>query len=278
MKSLSIKAPAKINLGLNIIRKRDDGYHDIETFFYPINLFDTLTFYESSNFDFFCDNEELDNESNLIIKGKQLLENELQKKINVRILLNKKIPIGAGLGGGSSDAAAALLGMNKFLNLDIDEETLKRLAVKVGADVPFFLKPISSYAEGIGDVITPMECKLNFPIVLVCPQIRIETKWAYEQASVVEPIYSLKKLIEDCEIDFYFMQNKIKNDFEPIVFRHFPEIEKIKKELYKLGAMFALMSGSGSSVYGIFPNLSKAEHSINIFNKHYFTFLHYENI
>ena len=276
MENLIINTPAKINLGLNILRKRDDGYHDIETFFYPINLFDTLTFSESTEFKFICSNQELSNGKNLVVRAKEFLENELHVKIKIKIKLEKRIPVGAGLGGGSSDAAAALLGITKFLSLQVDNSVLFNLAVKLGADVPFFLNPHPSYAESKGDYITSLNCKLRYPILIVNPGIHISTKWAYEHVVPSTPTYQLKKLIDDCELDFLFMQNKIKNDFEPIVLKVYPEIGYIKKEFYKLGAMFNLMSGSGSSVYGIFSNYKKAVHALEIFQNKYFTFLHHE--
>jgi 4-diphosphocytidyl-2-C-methyl-D-erythritol kinase len=276
MENLIIKTPTKINLGLNILRKRDDGYHDIETFFYPINLFDTLTFSEAPEFKFICSNQELNNEKNLVVRAKEYLEDKLQIKINVKIELEKNIPVGAGLGGGSSDAAAALIGMNQLLNLKVDDSVLFNIASKLGADVPFFLNPHPSYAESKGDYITAVDCKLRFPILIVNPGINVSTKWAYENVIPATPTFPLKKLIDDCELDFLFMQNKIKNDFEPIVFKEYPEIEEIKKAFYKLGAMFALMSGSGSTVYGIFPNVDKAERAKDSFGNTYFTFLHHE--
>lgn len=276
MEKLIINTPAKINLGLNILRKRDDGYHDIETFFYPINLFDTLSFSESSDFNFNCSNQQLNNDKNLVVQAKNYLEEELKTKMNVKIELEKRIPVGGGLGGGSSDAAAALIGINKFLNLQITNSVLFNIAVKLGADVPFFLNPNPSYAESKGDYITAIKCKLRHPILIINPGIHISTKWAYENVVPSTPDYPLKRLIEDCEVDFLFMQNKIKNDFEPIVMKSYPEIAYIKKELYKLGAMFNLMTGSGSSVFGIFPNYDKAIHALEFFQNKYFTFLHYE--
>ena len=276
MENLIIKTPAKINLGLNILRKRDDGYHDLETFFYPINLFDVLTFSESPEFHFKCSEPNLNNENNLVIKAKQLLEAEIKMKIKIKIDLQKQIPVGAGLGGGSSDAAAALIGINRFLDLQVDNSVLFNIAVKLGADVPFFLNPQPSYAESRGDYITSIDCKIRYPILIVNPGIHVSTKWAYENVTPASPTYSLNKLIDDCELDFLFMQNKIKNDFEPIVFNTYPEIETIKKEFYKVGAMFALMSGSGSTVYGIFPTLDKAERAKDSFGNKYFTFLHHE--
>ena len=276
MENLIIKTPAKINLGLNILRKRDDGYHDLETFFYPINLFDVLTFSESPEFHFTCSNPNLNNEKNLVIKAKQLLENEIKMKIKLKIDLQKHIPVGAGLGGGSSDAAAALLGINQFLNLKIGNEVLGKLASQLGADVPFFLNPVPSYAEGKGDIIQPMQCRLHHPILVVVPDIHISTAWAYQNVLPSTPEYALNKIREDCEIDFLFMHNKIKNDFEPFVFIAHPEIKEIKKTLYTHGAMFALMSGSGSSLFGIFPNYDKADQASKVFKDKYFTFLHHE--
>lgn len=278
MENLIIKTPAKINLGLNILRKRDDGYHDIETFFYPINLFDTLTFSESPEFKFICSNQELNNENNLVVQAKNYLEEELKTKINVKIELEKRIPVGAGLGGGSSDASATLLGIRRLLRLQVDDSVLFKIAVKLGSDVPFFLNPVPSYAESKGEYITAVDCKLRYPILIVNPGIHISTKWAYENVIPADPTFELRKLINDCELDFLFMENKIKNDFEPIVFSVHPEMADIKKELYKRGAMFALMSGSGSTVYGIFPSHEKAISAKELFQIQYFTFLHYENI
>jgi 4-diphosphocytidyl-2-C-methyl-D-erythritol kinase len=277
MENLIINTPAKINLGLNVLRKRDDGYHDLETFFYPINLFDSLTFSESSEFYFTCSNPNLNNENNLVIKAKQLLEDEIRMKIKIKIELQKHIPVGAGLGGGSSDAAATLLGINQFLDLNLNNEILKKLASQLGADVPFFLTPTPSYAEGKGDIIKPMQCSLNHPVLVVVPDIHISTAWAYQNVLPSTPEYALNKLIEDCEIDFPFMHNKIKNDFEPFIFIAHPEIKEIKKSLYKNGAMFSLMSGSGSSVFGIFPNIDKAVNASEVFKDKYFTFLHHEH-
>lgn len=276
MNELSINTPAKINIGLNVIRKRTDGYHDIQTFFYPINLFDTLTISEASQFEFICNGQNLNYEDNLVVKAKSLLEKELSLNIKLKIILEKRLPVGAGLGGGSSDAAAALKGIIKFLDISIDDLTLKKIATTCGADVPYFLNPVPCYAEGIGDIITTLDCRIHYPILVVYPGFQISTKSAYENVIPLEPEYSLKKLIEDCEIDFLFMENKIKNDLEKFAFKQYPILAEIKKEFYKLGAMFALMSGSGSSVFGIFKNLYKAEEALEHFNKNYFTFLHNE--
>lgn len=276
MKELSISTPAKINMGLNVIRKRPDGYHDIQTFFYPINLFDTLIISEASQFEFICSEQNLSNENNLVVKAKNLLENELKLNIKLKIFLEKRIPVGAGLGGGSSDAAAALKGIIKFLHISIDDPTLKNIARMCGADVPYFLNPVPCYAEGIGDIITTLDCRIQYPILVVYPGFQISTKSAYENAIPAKPEYSLKQLIEDCEIDFLFMENKIKNDFEKFAFKQYPILAEIKKEFYKLGAMFALMSGTGSSIFGIFKELYKAEEALKHFNKNYFTFLHNE--
>ncbi len=276
MENLTINTPAKINLGLNVLRKRDDGYHDIETFFYPINLFDTLTFSKSSTFEFSCDVQSLNNEKNLVVKAKNLLEHELNIKVDAKINLVKRIPIGAGLGGGSSDAAATLLGINSLLNLNLENQTMHKIASKVGADVPFFLDPKPCYAEGIGDILTPMECTSKYPILIIYPGIHISTTWSYANVKPSQPLFSLRKLVEDCDIDFLFMENKIKNDFEEVAFREFPIIKAIRDELYKFGAMFSLMSGSGSSVYGIFPTMLKAEYAVENFKDRYFVFLHHE--
>ena len=154
MNELVVKSPAKINIGLNIINKRNDGFHDLETIFYPINLFDEIRFTKSDKFSFSSNDENLNKEkTNLIIKAKESLEKHFNLQFPVKVFLDKHIPIGAGLGGGSSNAASTLLALTKLFNLELDSETVGRLALNLGSDVPFFINPVPSFAESRGEVL-----------------------------------------------------------------------------------------------------------------------------
>ncbi len=275
MEKLIIKAPAKINLGLNIIEKRKDGYHNIETVFYPIRLYDELEIFKSDAFNFKCSNLFMKSDrSNSIIKAKNLLEDETGKKLNCIIYLKKNIPIGAGLGGGSSDAAATLKALKRLYDLKISTKKLTLLAEKIGSDVPFFIKAIPCYASKKGEKIKEMKITLPHPILIVNPGIHISTKWAYENIRPEKPETNLLSIFNSLDINFKIIKNSVRNDFEEIVFNKFPAIGKIKEQLYNYGAMFSLMTGSGSTVYGIFPDLKSAKNAGEKFNKNYFTFIH----
>ncbi len=274
MEELKVKAPAKINLGLHVISKRDDGYHNIETIFYPIKLYDVLTFNKSKSFRFTSDNEELNKSSdNLIIKAKDLLEEETKQKISVHIHLKKNIPLGGGLGGGSSDAAAALTSLNNFMNLNLDDIQLKSLALRLGSDVPFFLDPKPCFASSRGEKLEQKDLKINYSILVISPVIHISTRWAYSNIIPKTPSFNLKDLTQkNLDIPDKLLEI-LKNDFEKIVFKNYPEIKKLKEELYELGALFVLMSGSGSTLWSLFKdNLSAEEAKIKLSTK-YFTFL-----
>ncbi|GAB6282299.1 MAG: 4-(cytidine 5'-diphospho)-2-C-methyl-D-erythritol kinase [Ignavibacterium sp.] len=273
MDKLEFKSPAKINFGLNIINKRADGYHNIETIFYPINLWDILTFKKSKDFSFNSNLKEIQNENNLIIKAIHLLEDFIKEKINVSIYLQKNIPIGAGLGGGSSNAATTLLAINELYNLNLEDEIIFELAIQLGSDVPFFLNPIPSFATSRGEEIYPIKFEIRKPILIINPGIHISTKWAYENIIPKFPLFHLSVLNKIQINNFNELKDKVVNDFEEIIFQFYPEIKKIKDDLYNLNAEFSLMSGSGSSVFGIFPNQKYANLGKQFFTKKYFTYL-----
>ncbi len=277
MQTIHLKSPAKINVGLNVIRKRDDGFHDIETIFYPINIFDELTFEKADSFHFTSNNKDLESDSNnLIIKAKILLEQFSGKIINVKISLNKNIPIGAGLGGGSSNCASTLLSLNELYNLNIDENKLRKIALQLGSDVPFFINPKPSIASSRGEILNEINFKINFPILIVNPGIHVSTKWAFENLKVKQPEFRLTEMISEKTFSFETMKDKISNDFEKIVFNKYPEIADIKSKMYKLGALFSLMTGTGSTVFGIFKTIKDAQNAKNNFNK-YYSIIHYED-
>ncbi|MBU2446865.1 MAG: 4-(cytidine 5'-diphospho)-2-C-methyl-D-erythritol kinase [Bacteroidetes bacterium] len=248
---MKIISRAKINLGLNIVSKRDDGYHNIETVFYPINLFDEIEFIESDTFSIECDKEDIPTDkSNLIWKAKDILQNEIKKEINYKVQLAKRIPSFAGLGGGSSNAAATLKALNELCNINFSKNELRELAAKIGADVPFFLEDKPCFARGRGEELFPLsDFHLDNRIIVVYPGIRISTAWAYAQIKPKQPKFNLSSL--KSYNNFIKNKNQIINDFEKVVFQHHPEIAEIKNILMKHGAIYSSLSGSGSAVYGI---------------------------
>ncbi|MDO9153592.1 MAG: 4-(cytidine 5'-diphospho)-2-C-methyl-D-erythritol kinase [Paludibacter sp.] len=245
---------AKINLGLNVIEKRHDGYHNIETVFYPIGLCDILEVEPSetcSDYSFSSSGITLggDPENNLIVKAFRLLQSEYGI-LPVDITLIKQIPFGAGLGGGSADAAFMLKALNKIFELKITSRKLEKIASVLGADCPVFIKNKPIFATGTGNIFTPLNLSLKgYFLVLVKPDIHISTPEAY---SLVVPEIPQESLLENIQKPVTEWKTLIKNDFEKSVFAIYPQIEEIKEKLYKMGALYASMSGSGSSVYGIF--------------------------
>ncbi len=267
---------AKINLGLNIISKREDGYHNLETVFYPIGLKDALEIVPSagdigeSGYRFFTSGDliEGDPDSNLVVKALKLIFMHSGKELPpVDIHLLKKIPSGAGLGGGSSDAAFMLKMANDFFEFNYTIEELMQIAAKIGADCPFFLinKPV--FASGIGDIMVPVGLDLSrYYFVLVKPDIEISTKEAYAMVKPATPEISIKEIVKKPITEW---KGLMKNDFEESIFKKYPQICSIKNQLYEAGAVYASMSGSGSSVYGIFESEPDLQNS---FNKHYVWF------
>ncbi len=247
---------AKINLGLNIVSKRDDGYHNLETIFYPIGLKDALEITESDTTDtynFYSQGIKIDGnpENNLIIKAYNLLAAE-NKIPPIDIHFIKNIPFGAGLGGGSSDAAFMLKLLNDTFSLGYSNEELESKAVKLGADCAFFIKNKPAFAEGIGEKLSPIDLDLSkYNIVLIKPNVFVSTKEAFSLVVPKTPKISLREIIKNPVSEW---KNYIKNDFEKSVFTKYPEIEDIKNKLYDMGALYASMSGSGSSVFGIFQD------------------------
>lgn len=245
---------AKINIGLNITEKRPDGYHNLETVFYPIGLCDILDIQVSdacSDYSFSGSGIAIagDPEDNLIIKAYRLLQEEFNLA-PIDISLIKQIPFGAGLGGGSSDAAFTLKILNELFQLQLSVDQLENYAVKLGADCPVFIQNKAVFATGIGNIFKPSELSLaGYFLILVKPDIHISTPEAYSLVTPMQPTTSLQ---EDILKPVSEWKNLIKNDFEISVFTKYPAIADIKQELYESGAIYASMSGSGSSVYGLF--------------------------
>ena len=247
---------AKINLGLNIVEKRPDGYHNLETIFYPINLQDALEVTRRENNDkeytLHISGSPLEGEpeDNLVVKAYNLLKKDYTGLLPVDIHMYKHIPAGAGLGGGSSDAACMIKLLNDKFSLGLSTERMEEYAVKLGADCAFFIRNKPVFATGIGNLFEPVELSLKgYHIILIKPDIFVSTRDAFAEIKPVRPAVSLKEIVKQ---PMETWKNSMKNDFEDSVFKKFPEIAAIKDELYDLGAVYAAMSGSGSSVYGIF--------------------------
>jgi len=263
MHPLSIKAFAKINLGLLITGKRSDGYHTLETLFAPINWYDTLEFAESAQISMSCSNVALPlDDNNLCIKAAKVLQQFAGIDKGVALTLYKEVPFGAGLGGGSSDAATVLRVLNSFWNINASSAELHSLAVKLGADVPYFLEMKGlAYAQGIGDELEDLGLTIPYFIVTVFPEEHISTVWAYKNfyARFDRPVPDLKHAAEEfCRVGKKEVCSLFENDFEPAVFDHFPAVRNVKSLLLEAGALFASLSGSGSAVFGLFEHEADA--------------------
>lgn len=243
-------ANAKINLGLLIIEKRDDGYHNIETIFYPIKMYDVVEVLPAQSNSFYTSGLSIpDTGSNLCEKAYNLLS-EAYDLPATGINLIKNIPIGAGLGGGSSDAASVLKSLNRIYSLDLSNDALKQYATQLGADCPFFIENKAVFASGIGTTFEDIDLDLSdYYIVVIKPAIHISTQEAYQHVVPRIPKVDLKRAIN---LPIQEWKYYISNDFELGIFERYPLIEQIKVGLYEKGALYAAMSGSGSSVYGIF--------------------------
>ena len=246
---------AKINLGLNIVEKRPDGYHNLETVFYPINLQDALEVNVQEGEDEFSLKVsgvpiEGEPENNLVVKAYRLLKKDYPDIPAIDIHMYKHIPIGAGLGGGSSDAAFMIKLLNEKFRLNLSIEKMEEYAAILGADCAFFIQNKPVFATGIGNIFEPIQLSLKgYYLVLVKPDIFVSTKDAFAHITPMKPTQSLKEIIR---MPVETWRATMKNDFEESVFQKFPEIAAIKDKLYDLGAIYASMSGSGSSVFGIF--------------------------
>lgn len=246
---------AKINLGLNITEKRPDGYHNLETIFYPIPVEDALEINmlneDGKKYRLHQAGLEIagETEDNLVVKAYKLLDERFGLP-PVDIHLFKRIPSGAGLGGGSADAAFMLKLLNEKFNLGLADEMLETFAARLGADCAFFIKNRPTYAEGIGNIFSPISLSLKgYQIWLVKPDIFVSTRDAFAQIKPHHPQRSLREIVQ---LPVEAWKEYMVNDFEESVFPQFPAIGKIKEEMYRQGAVYASMSGSGSSVYGLF--------------------------
>ena len=258
---------AKINIGLNIVNRRDDGYHNLETIFYPINIKDALEIVKAEKFSFESSGLDIPGrmEDNLCIKGYHLLKKDFDIP-PVKIHLHKHIPIGAGLGGGSADGAFFIKLVNQTFDLGMSDAKMIDYARYLGADCAFFIQNKPIFAFERGDEFEPMRLDLsNYKIVLVMPPVQISTSEAFRGVTPKPVKDSLMELIEKPVTEW---KNFIKNDFEQSIFKNHVMVRWVKAALYEAGALYASMSGSGAAVFGIFettPDLSELEKTNQVF-------------
>ena len=242
---------AKINLGLHVVEKRKDGYHNIETCFYPIPLHDALEIVPASEFSFTQVGLSLDAlpSDNLVMKALHLYKKQYTIP-SLSVYLKKVIPFGAGLGGGSADAAFMLKLLNTYTAQNIHEDELEKMAVEIGADCPFFIRNKPTIASEIGNIFDSIELSLKgYTLCIIKPDFLISTKDAYESIKPVKPAVSLRKILQTPVNEW---KEKLKNDFEYGIFQKYPILSEIKAFLYAYGAVYAAMSGSGSAIFGLF--------------------------
>lgn len=253
---------AKINLGLNVVERRSDGYHNLETVFYPIrSLCDALEIHVMDNqfpsvtdCDLKITNMAIDGEeqNNLVVRAYRLLKQDFPALPRLHIHLHKFIPTQAGMGGGSADASAMLKLLNDTFSMGLSKNELIKLATLLGADCPFFIDGQPSYAEGIGEQLKPVNISLKgYYIGVVKPDIAVSTREAFSRVNPCHPVHCCRDIVKQ-PIETW--RETLNNDFEHSVFALYPEIGHIKQRLYELGAVYASMSGSGSALFGIFKN------------------------
>lgn len=264
MKEISVKALAKINLGLDVVRKREDGYHEVRMVMQTIHLFDRLDIARnqsgsitiSTNLPFLPTNE-----NNLVYKAARLLGDEYQIKDGIHVNLHKHIPVAAGMAGGSTDAAAVLYGMNRILGLGLSREGLMERAVKLGADVPYCIMRGTALAEGIGEKLTALPPMVKCPVLIAKPQIGVSTKFVYENLKIngrtAHP--DIDRLVEDIRAkDLAAIAADMGNVLETVTIPNYPIIAQIKNHMREHGAVNAMMSGSGPTVFGLFDQADTA--------------------
>ena len=269
-KAYQIKSFSKINLGLKVLNLRYDNYHNISSVFIAVDLYDTLTFIPSSSFSLHCPNDIIPiNTENTITKAYKLLNKKFNFKNHYKILLEKNIPVGGGMGGGSSNAAFTLKALNKLNNLKLTNEQLYDFSLKIGSDVPFFIEGGIKLVSGRGEIINDYSAPLinDLYILLIFPDFSVDTSWAYKKIKnkLQYKEYSTKFPALDSQVNWKLFEN----DFEDIVGSAYPEIFEIKQFLYNNGALYSGLSGSGSTMFGVYNDrnvLKTVKQSISHYN------------
>ncbi len=271
MNTINIRAYGKINLGLDVIRKREDGYHEVSMIMQSVDLYDTLTISRTkdpsirvrTNLSYLPNDRR-----NLVYKAAELFRNTLRLKDGIRITLEKRIPVAAGMAGGSSDAAATLKGLNQLFQAGYSEEALKQLGVKLGADVPYCIQLGTALSEGIGELLTPLKPIPDCHILLVKPDISVSTRYVYENLKLTENILhpdisSMLSAIDEGNLEA--LTSCMDNILQTVTVPEHPIIDEIKTRMKERGALVSLMSGSGPTVFGIYDSLSVAQTAYRYF-------------
>lgn len=274
MNSITVNAYAKINLGLDVLRRRADGYHDVCMIMQSLNLHDTITMKKKAtegitirtNLSYLPNDQ-----GNLVYKAAALFLETISSKDGLDITLEKNIPVAAGLAGGSSDAAAALKGLNELYQARMSEDDLKKLGVKLGADVPYCIMLGTALSEGIGEVLTPLSPMPGCFILLVKPDISVSTKYVYENLRLLDTlphpdIGAMRTFLEAG--DLLRLTKEMDNILQTVTVTNYPIISNIKSKMKELGALTSLMSGSGPTVFGIYQDSVTAEKAFTYFKKH----------
>jgi len=280
---ITLTPPAKINWSLYVLDKRDDGYHNIISLMQCIDLHDTITLVPSSAVELYSDMK-IPAEQNLIFKAALALREVAGTAQGAQISLTKEIPSGAGLGGGSSDAAYALIGLNRLWGLKLETDVLKRIGVALGSDVPFFFDSPAALAQGRGEMLCPEHISSSRTLLLIKPGASIPTAWAYEAMAELrgtkstisdltnteEKLNNIKLIVEVLNNGpLSLLRSLLHNDFEKVVMGKHPVIGEIKERLLAAGASAALLSGSGSAVFGLFEDRESAHRASQLFSPYW---------
>ncbi len=273
--SLSIRAPAKINWFLHIVQKRKDGYHDIVSIMQCVSLYDELIFDHADSIAVESDMD-IPVSDNLVYKAASLLKEFVSYSKGARIIIKKQIPVSAGLGGGSSDAAYTLSGLNTLWGLGLQHEELCSIGARIGSDVPFFFHAPAALVEGKGDRVNSLKIDSSCRLLLVKPNVSVSTAWAYGEFDQLSG-HTLTKKPFDIKLfcrtlqkqDFLSLAYMLSNDLEEAVMREYPAVSEIKHKLVKMGAEASFMSGSGPTVFGVFRSKEKAEKAFVAMGHHW---------
>ena len=267
MKEISVKALAKINLGLDVVRRREDGYHEVKMVMQTIHLFDRLEMKKTAGGITMTTNLSFlpTNENNLVYKAAKLLMDEFQIRDGIDVKLHKYIPVAAGMAGGSTDAAAVLYGMNRMFELGLSKEELMQRGVKIGADVPYCIMRGTVLAEGIGEKLTQLPPMIKCPVLIAKPSISVSTKFVYQNLKLDEQTNhpDIDALMKDIrEKDFDGVCAHMGNVLESVTIPNYPVIAEIKQQMMRSGAKASMMSGSGPTVFGLFEDGETAKRAL----------------
>ena len=270
MPEIVLASYAKLNLGLLLLRKRLDGYHDIATVFQQIGLYDKMTFRKTDqDIQITCSNPDIPvDERNLVWKAYQAARSRFQLEYGLQVHIEKHIPAGGGLGGGSSNAATTLHAIRCFSSNAMSDADLQELAAEIGSDVSFFLIGGTAFGTGRGEKLRPIQIPVNFWVVLLFPDLHVSTAWAYQHAKIAltneEKLTKFSALFE--QFSLHAFKGLLVNELESVVFERHPQLRTYKAQLYEKGAFYAGMSGSGSTLFGLFQRSQTAEEAVSFFS------------